>query len=213
MKFTDEEYEEIAAHAFRDDYAGYRPAVQESPNGDGVWDEGKRYAHVALKYDPPPALRAYFELAYLEALNVCVSLDVPARLMPDPRECCLRILDYPPGAGSAQHTDFDFLTIQLYRDRPEGFVRLRGESPGEKAASWHESDDKVSGGIHFGEMAEVAGFRRATPHLVRPLDVRQRAIVFFVLPHPDAALLTAGEWLADRYSRSRRCGGVWPRGR
>jgi hypothetical protein len=53
-------------------------------------------------------------------------------------------------------------------------------------------------------MAEVAGFRRATGHRVEPLDVRQRSIVFFVLPSPDAALVTAGEWLAERYARSRR---------
>jgi hypothetical protein len=204
MRFNEAEYEEIASHAFRSDYAGYRPAVQESPNGDGVWDEGKRYAHVALKYNPNGALMVYFWRAYNEALHVCRALGVPGRLFPAQSECCLRILDYPPGAGSATHTDFDLFTLQLYRDRPEGFVRQRGETPSDKAGSWREDDDQVSAGIHWGEMAEVAGFRRATPHFVRPLDVRQRSIVFFVLPSPDAALITAGEWLAERYGRSRR---------
>jgi hypothetical protein len=204
MRFTEAEYEEIAGHAFRGDYAGYRPAVQESPNGDGVWDEGKRYAHVATKYSPLPDLMRYFNRAYFEARRVCSRLDVPRRLYPDPDQCCLRILDYPPGAGSATHTDFDLFTLQLYRDQPEGFVRQRGDSPSEKAGSWREDDDQVSAGIHWGEMAEVAGFRRATPHFVQPLDVRQRSIVFFVLPCSDAPLITAGEWLAERYARSRR---------
>ena len=196
MRFTKFDYEDIYQLTIgADNYAGYRPAVQESPNGDGIWDEQKKYAHIATKYTADPQLMSYYASAFEEASRVCKELGVPRRLMPDWDSCCMRILDYPSGAGSAEHTDFDFLTIQLYREHPEGFVRT---------GPVDEADESISSGIHFGEMAEVSGFRKAMPHYVKGLDVRQKSIVFFVLPNPDAALITAGEWLSERYARSRR---------
>jgi hypothetical protein len=137
----------------------------------------------------------YFQEAYEEACRVCSELDVPWHLMPYKDSCCMRILDYPEGAGSAEHTDFDFLTIQLYRDHLAGFVRT---------GTVEQSDESISSGIHFGEMAEVAGFRKAMPHYIKCGMPRQKSIVFFVLPNPDSALITAGEWLKERYARSRR---------
>jgi hypothetical protein len=199
MKLTEQEYLRIHELTFgTPGYAGYKPTVQESPNGDGVWDTNKKYAHIAPKYNPCPELMRFYERAFQEAIDVCVMLGLPRRLDPCWTECCMRILDYPPGASSAPHTDFDYFTIQLYRDRPEGFVRLDLVLA---------DDEKASPGIHWGEMAEVAGLRQAMPHLVMPLAVPQRSIVFFVLPSPSAELapgLTAGEWLAERYARSRR---------
>lgn len=193
MLFSESDYETLRRHAFADYYAGYRPQVQEAPNGDDVWDTAKRYAHVALKYSPGPALLEAFNLAFEEARRVHRALEAPPHLIPSRQECCLRILDYPPAAGSAEHTDFDFFTLQLYRDKPEAFVY-----------SVAPEDDAISRGIHFGEMAEVCGFRKATPHKVRPMMTRQRSIVFFALPARHATLLTAGEWLDERYARSRR---------
>lgn len=196
MRFTEEDYNRIYDLTFNTEgYAGYRPTVQEAPNGDGKWDEDKKYAHIATKYNPGPELMAYFSKAFHEACRVCKELDVPRRLWPDWNSCCMRILDYPPGAGSAEHTDFDFMTIQLYREHQEGFVRT---------GTVDQTDESISTGIHFGEMAEVANFREAMPHYVRGLDVRQKSIVFFVLPNPEVALITAGEWLSERYARSRR---------
>lgn len=196
MRFTEEDYKDIHSLTFgTPDYAGYRPEVQEAPNGDGKWDEQKRYAHIATKYNPGPALMSYYTRAFEEACRVSKELEVPRRLMPDWHSCCMRILEYPPGASSAEHTDFDFFTIQLYRERPEGFVRT---------GTVDQADESISTGIHFGEMAEVANFRKAMPHFVRGLDVVQRSIVFFVLPNPEAPLITAGEWLSERYARSRR---------
>jgi hypothetical protein len=202
--FTREDYDRIHALTFGDPtYSGYRPEVQESPNGDGVWDQKKRYAHVAMKYSPCAELMSYFNAAMAEAIRVCRKLSVPEGLYPDRNQCCLRILEYPPGASSAKHTDFDFMTLQLYRELPNLFVR----DPG-----WLASDEEVSNGIHFGEMAEAAGFRPAMPHWVEACGMTQRSIVFFVLPSPDAVLerkgwgspLTAGAWLSERYARSRR---------
>lgn len=197
LKFTREDYDRIHALTFGDpNYAGYKPNVQESPNGDGVWDDKKRYAHVALKYNPCPELLEYFYAAYAEARRVHFALDAPRHLAPAVEECCLRILEYGPTAFSAEHTDFDFMTLQLYRDWKPGFVRVGEVRPG---------DEEVSEGIHFGEMAEVAQFRPAMRHAVRPNPFKTtRSIVFFVLPSRDAALISAGQWLDERYARSRR---------
>lgn len=196
MRFTEQEYNRIHQLTFQTPgYTGYRPEVQEAPNGDGNWDEQKKYAHVATKYNPCSELMFYYGKAFAEASRVCKELDVPRSLMPDWHSCCMRILDYPPGASSAEHTDFDFLTIQLYREHQEGFIR---------SGTVEQADESISTGIHFGEMAEVANFRKAMPHSVKGLPIRQKSIVFFVLPNPDVPLITAGEWLSERYARSRR---------
>ena len=196
MRFTKEEYDDIYSLTFdTPGYAGYRPTVQEAPNGDGKWDEEKKYAHVATKYLPRGELMVYYARAFEEACRVSRDLALPHRLWPSWSNSCLRILDYPPGAESAEHTDLDLFTIQLYRDHPEGFIRT---------GTVDQADESVSTGIHFGEMAEVAGIRKAMPHKVQGLDVRQKSIVFFVIPSPEATLVTAGQWLEERYARSRR---------
>lgn len=196
MRFTEEEYQHIYDLTFNaEGYAGYRPTVQEAPNGDGNWDEEKKYAHVATKYSPCADLMLYYGRAFEEACEVCRKLEFPSHLWPSWSNSCMRILDYPPGASSAEHTDFDLFTIQLFRDQPDGFIR---------SGTVDQADESISTGIHFGEMAEVAGLRKAMPHYVKGLDVRQRSIVFFVIPPPDSALVTVGAWLDERYSRSRR---------
>jgi hypothetical protein len=48
--FTAADYARIHSIVFSPDYPGYKPEVVESPNGDGVKDTEKRYAHVAEKY-------------------------------------------------------------------------------------------------------------------------------------------------------------------
>lgn len=196
MRFTKEEYDEIYSLTFdTPGYKGYRPEVQEAPNGDGKWDEQKKYAHIATKYSPSPRLFEFYGRAFGEATRVYRELDIPSHLHPSWGNSCMRILDYPPGAESAEHTDFDLFTIQLYRDQPEGFVRT---------GTVDQTDESISTGIHFGEMAEVAGLRKAMPHRVKALDVRQRSIVFFAIPPKDSSLITVGDWLDERYARSRR---------
>ena len=199
MRFTIADYESLHGLCFRDDYLGYKPEVQESPNGDGTWDTEKRYAHVAPKYlrggPVKGMLWTYFNMAHIEACSVHDALGFPRHLKPEYDECCLRVLDYPIGASSAEHTDFDLFTLQLYRDPVSSCVRTSGI---------RLDDNDISRGIHFGEMAEVAGLRPAMPHKVLPSQERQRSIVFFALPARGAALITAGDWLDERYVRSRR---------
>lgn len=197
MNFSEADYNRIHELTFGRDYPGYKPTVQESPNGDGDWDQEKRYAHVAAKYLGPDEheLEAYLTRAWIHSTKVVRKLGLDPQWEPSYAESCLRILDYPPGAGSAEHTDFDFLTIQLFRDRPEGFVRTEEVDP---------RHEEISPGIHFGEIAEEIGFAKATPHYVKPLNTRQRSIVFFALPHRHVALKTVGEWLDERKARSRR---------
>ncbi len=201
MRFTAFDYSELHDLVFEDGYPGYKPEVQESPDGDGVWDTEKRYAHIAPKYLTDPGvsdaiLGHYYDRAFVEACRTYESFGFPEEFKPDYAQCCMRVLDYPPGAESAEHTDFDFMTLQLFRDTSEGFVRT----------DVREGDDDRSHGIHFGEIAELAGFRKAIPHKVIPLTRSQKSIVFFVLPSLTTKLGkgTVGEWLTERYARSRK---------
>src|SRR5688572_21405099 len=90
-------------------YPGYKPQVIESPNGDGVQDTGKRYAHVAMKYlhswcaTPFARYRELFDAlfdAHSLAIQVARELEVPEALWPSVEHSALRILEYPPGAGT-----------------------------------------------------------------------------------------------------------------
>lgn len=209
-------------------YPGYKPEVVEAPNGDGKLDREKRYAHVATKYLRGMA-KAEFErdggtlwsaldVCHAEATRVHRALGLPATWAPDIDASALRILEYPPGATSAKHTDFDLFTLIAYRDPyPGGLVIDRStRSPGDRewgvSAQWP--------GIHYGELYELGGFGVATPHEVLPTTrgrgfltevAWQYSAVYFALPRHDLELPgvdgapgeTVGAWLAERYARSR----------
>jgi hypothetical protein len=136
--FTKEEYEALHALVFVPDYSGYKPEVKEIPNGDGKVDADKRYAHVAPKYFKTDAQREaltpYLEKAFNLARAAADLAKVPSAYLPDIRYGALRILDYPPGAVSNLHEDFDLFTLMIYRDQPDRFVshdepQLGGSSP------------------------------------------------------------------------------------
>jgi hypothetical protein len=184
-------------------YPGYRPAVVELPNGDGKADTGKRYLHIALKYDPPKWALRYLAMAHLEACRVAEAIGVPDAFYPKVENGTLRVLEYPAGAGSAEHTDFDLFTVHCYRDRPEDFVRLDPVDP---------RAERVSQDVHIGELGEIVGLGRATRHYVPERPYRQKAIVYFAMPAMDARLTgappgwtmpTVKQWLNDRLDRSR----------
>ncbi len=163
-------------------YPGYRPEVREAPNGDtkvcpecggraavdtdlvcschgtgrvpnvDAGPAGKRFLHVALKYNPPAWAEAYLARAHWEACKVAQALGVSKEYFPMPADGTLRVLEYPsaghvydpqspfkcangcglpaaldsnevcpalaPGAGTAEHTDFDLFTIVLWRSTP-----------------------------------------------------------------------------------------------
>lgn len=206
--FNGHHYHTLHKCVFSPDYPGYRPEVVESPHGDGKRDSAKRYAHVALKYRHPlPAVQrlldGFLMQAHRRALEVAEELHVPAQFMPRLEYGALRVLEYPPGASSHEHTDFDLFTLNLYRNQP---------------------DKLVPGGteVHLGELGQVVGLGPATPHYVLPSGTVQHSIVYFAIPDHAAPLTywgdtvrgkspaelttlpwTVGEWLQERLARSR----------
>lgn len=225
--FTREDYDTLHGLVFQDGYPGYKPAVKEIPNGDGNVDADKRYAHVATKYlgahDDGPAtltLLSYLHRAHTLALDVAKALGVQESFMPRVTECALRVLEYPAGVGGHEHTDFDLFTLSLYRSHP-GLLWL-DDAPGgvpqsERSTLKLQAGRTLNRGLHIGELGELIGLGEATRHHVEPSTEAQYSIVYFALPSPDAVLpermlnmpgatkvrRTAGEWLAERYARSR----------
>lgn len=210
--FTADDYQTLHSIVFATDadgrprYPGYRPEVVELPNGDGRADREKRYAHVAEKYLGNPrdnaTLYSYMQLAHAEAIRVARALNVPDAFMPDIRYSALRVLEYPPGATSARHTDFDMFTLLCYRDRPKGLVR---QPPWRGTYTSFDCRhlDAIAPGLHIGELGEIVGLGPATPHEVvavqdsdcdedgprgAPYDRAQHSIVYFAIPDHAAVL-------------------------
>lgn len=209
MIFGPTDYAILNEIVFAGDYSGYKPEVREAPNGDGKIDSAKRYAHIAEKYlgDQGAWVDSYLRLflrdAHREALRVAKSLGVPSAFMPDIRYGALRVLEYPVGAGSAEHTDFDLFTILCYRNDAES------DSSGLSFEETLAETVRLSGishGLHMGEIGEIVGLGRATPHAVDGRDYVQHSIVYFAIPDHAAVLptgVTVGEWIAERIARSR----------
>jgi len=202
--FTKEEYEALHALVFRPDYSGYKPEVKEIPNGDGKVDAEKRYAHVAPKYfttdqqreELTPFLEKAFNLA-----RACADIaKVPAAYMPDIRYGALRILDYPPGAVSNKHEDFDLFTLMMYRDQPDLFVADQVEE-----SRWLKRIQLLNKQAHLGQLGEAIGLGKATPHEVLPSETRQCSIVYFAIPDHESPLGEGNvrDWLNERMARSR----------
>jgi hypothetical protein len=203
--FVSPDYEELHDLVFRDDYSGYKPNVAELPNGDGKVDADKRYAHVALKYlktrQQERDLLPFLIAAHRTALQMAAWSEVPAAFLPDLRYSALRVLDYPPGSISNRHEDFDLFTVMCFRDQPDRFA---SEDIGLSPAL--ESMRRIDPQAHLGELGEIIGLGRATPHWVLPSAERQRSIVYFAIPDHAAVLptgVTVGDWLAERVARSR----------
>jgi len=76
-------------------YAGYKPEVREAPAGGAAVDTGKRYLHVARKYDPPSWAVDYLARAHWEACIIAERISVPAEYMPRTEDGTLRVLEYP----------------------------------------------------------------------------------------------------------------------
>jgi hypothetical protein len=205
MIFNAFDYADLHSRVFRPDFAGYRPNVVESPHGDGKLDAEKRYAHVSAKNLRTPEERAellpYLELAHGLALKAARLMSVPALFFPKLEHGALRVLEYPAGALSHRHEDFDLFTIMCYRDQPEKF---QADEVVSSPALWalHQVDKQG----HLGEIAAELGLGPATPHWVEPSDVIQHSIVYFAIPDHSARLpngLTVGDWLTARLARSR----------
>jgi len=208
MKLTKSDYDRIHTYGFSEDNPGYKPEVIESPNGDEKWDEKKKYAHIAPKYLTPHSVTAdadevwkVYNEARKESDRICEALDIPKEFWGGD-DSTLRILDYPPGATTAPHTDFDLFTICLYRDDMKAFKYLSGSGD-----SLLYKARKISPGLHFGELMTEVNGATATKHEVLGTTNRQCSAVFFVVPDHKAKLpsgITVGEWMEERKSRSRK---------
>jgi hypothetical protein len=215
-EFTATDYEIIHKLVFRPDYPGFRPDVTEIPNGDGRADSEKRYAHVAPKYifDPKcglsnseaSILATYYSVGLRKAVNAFESAGGFCDWEPVYDYSSLRILDYPPGAVSNQHRDFDLFTLMLYRDQPDCF-RAVEETVSPVLAKLRAVNPQA----HLGEIGELLGMGSATLHEVLPSATRQRSMVFFAIPDHAMVLtpsfdghdVTVKEWLNSRMARSR----------
>jgi hypothetical protein len=198
-----DEFDKLRAYAFSEANPGWKPAVQEAPNGDGKWDLNKRFAHLAPKYfneSTPQFVLDHWADGMRTAERVSRQLGIPAAMMPGP-DSTLRILEYPPGAVSAEHTDFDLFTLRIYRNLESPFKYLGW---GGRVLADARKDFE---GIHFGEIMAVLSERfLATKHKVTATPGEwQYAAVFFAVP-PWAAKLPSGktvhEWMTERLASS-----------
>lgn len=215
ITFTEDDHDALAClfacnSAGVPTYAGYRPEVREIPNGDGRVDAAKRYLHVAKKYAPPEFAMNILARAHWLACDVAEKLGVPAEFYPRVENSTLRVLEYPAGAGTEEHTDFDLFTLNLWRSTPEDheqYVTFEGDS-----CQWMPG---INGAYHLGELAEIIGLGPAVKHRVPARLYPQRALVYFAMPAGAAELpqpvarfladgpLTVDTWLRDRLARSR----------
>lgn len=216
--FTLQDYSALHSIVFRDGYPGYKPSVKEIPNGDGKIDADKRFAHVAPKYltDAVSAadtflLGSYLQAAHNVAERAAEIAGIPAAFRPDIRYGALRVLDYPPGAVSNLHEDFDLFTLMMYRDQPRCFVSYDETKAADDArhARRIETIDKirtVNAQAHLGQLGEAIGLGKATPHEVIAATAPQYSIVYFAIPDHDLILPTGEtvrDWLNERMARSR----------
>lgn len=229
--FTASDYAKIHPLVFANDYPGYTPEVVESPNGDGVLDMEKRYAHVAEKYlqrdketDRRIPLRDYLHKAHDLAVQVAVTLGIPPRYWPDYNQGCLRVLEYSPTATTAPHTDFDLFTLMVYRNQSDHFKYMQSDKLNaslghaayftnyklaEKSKQLSKKARELNFQLHLGELLEEIqpDCYLADKHQVTASgDQHQYSIVYFAVP-PEHAVLpsgkTVGKWLEERRTRSR----------
>lgn len=169
-------------------------------------DASKRYLHIADKYNPPAWARVYQDVAYAHAARVAEALKVPREFFPVPSAGALRILEYPVGAGSAEHCDFDLFTVLCWRETPEDLELTRNRfEPGH--AEKMRAATELNPGLHIGELGELVGLGPATPHRVPARPYVQRSIVYFALP--DHAAILPGTWIHDDGSRKPQTVGEW----
>jgi hypothetical protein len=215
-------FELLHSLVFRGDYPGYKPEVIEIPNGDGKADAEKRYAHISLKNlaqwgtgaERMIMLRALY-LAHSVAEQVADELAVPQAFRPDVRYGALRVLEYPVGAISNRHEDFDLFTLHCYRSHPDNFEIHEAEVASnlkavERALRLGNARG-LNPGVHIGQLGEVVGLGPASPHEVTATNEVQHSIVYFAIPDWDAKLpgfdpnerMTVKSWLNERMARSR----------
>jgi hypothetical protein len=221
MKFSRYDWIELAQLFNTQGYGGYKPTVREAPNSDGTVDVGKRYLHVNIKYNPPDWAVPFLARAHFEACKIAEALHVPDAFYPRVENGTLRVLDYPVGAGTVEHTDFDLFTVNLWRNTPSDVEQKSPDHP-----DWRTSEQWTTGApaYHMGRIGELVGLGPATPHRVPGRPYMQKALIYFAMPAMNATFprrlyenvdafqkgefsawsgRTVREWLDDVYSKSR----------
>lgn len=232
MIFNETIHSELAQLFDLPGYAGYRPTMAEAPAGGtkecpGPWvnhaacqfclgagrvpdvDVGKRFLHVALKYNPPAWAERHLARAHWEACKVADAIGVPDAYGPRPEDGTLRVLEYPAGAGTVKHTDWNLFTVLCWRSHPGDL--LREPEPGVTSvyATRHETAERINPGLHIGEIGEMVGLGPATPHEVPPRPYVQKSIVYFAMPRLDVHLPWCGPgptvraWLDEKKRTTR----------
>lgn len=187
------DYELIAGEVFREGFPGYRPNVVDVPGGDGKADHLKKLAHINVNTLGAtrriPYLRWVLEHLHHEALTVARRMGLPRAFYPVAETSALRVLYYPAGVGGHLHKDFDLFTLLVWRDTDD--LKSGGYAPK---------------GVHIGEITELLGCGRATPHWVNPGKTEQRSLVYAALPDFSLTLpngQTVKEWWNARRLRSQ----------
>ena len=159
--FTASEYAHLHSLVFRNYYPGYKPNVVESPNGDGVKDLDKRYAHVSEKYigfgcglntGSYPFLNGCLDRAHNLAMEVAITIGVPREFWPVRKYGALRVLEYNAKATTAPHTDFDLFTLMCYRNLPEYFKYADPRDCNKDLSRKLQSARALNDQVHFGEI-------------------------------------------------------------
>lgn len=89
------------------------------------------------------------------------------------------------GAGTAEHTDIDLFTLNLWRSTPEDH---------EQETYTHDGGTQWARGTpvyHMGELGEIIGLGSAVAHRVPARPYTQRALVYFAIPDHAARLPSA----------------------
>lgn len=214
IQFTEAEHSLLATLFDDKTYKGYKPEQAEAPNSDGRVDIGKRYLHVAPKYNPPLFAVDLLAMAHYEALRIAEEIGVPDAFYPRVENSTLRVLEYPAGTGTLEHTDFDLFTVNLWRSTPDDH---------EQFGPVNDTDCDWTPGVrsfHMGRIGAMLGMGTAVPHRVPARDYPQKALVYFAMP-ANAAVFpygsvdrhgdqlgrwdgeTVASWLASVYAASR----------
>lgn len=178
----------------------------------------EKYMSVLTDVSYMCTLRDYLTKANDKAIEVAIELGIPKEFWPDVRYGALRILEYPPGAVTNPHKDFDLFTLMCYRNIPENFNYIIEGTEDDpqiyKSDGTHDrlltEAQKLNHQIHFGEILEmVMPIYKANMHEVvaDPFKRTQYSIVYFSIPDHSIKLPTGEtvkEWLDERLSRSRK---------
>lgn len=187
--FSAYDYAEISEVAFQYTYPGYMSNIptRHSSRTPVQYDAKTRYAHLSLRYlEEYPSLHKYIKTANNRAIEVASKLKIPKAYFPVEKYGVIRILEYPAGAVSPPHTDFDLFTLMCYRNNTASLKYL----------------DKSEPDIMYGELlAVILPEYKATKHQVLPDSETQQSIVYFTMPDHNAVLpnrMSVRNWCSKR---------------